>query len=118
MKGIFHAKNWRLATSLILVVGLAVFAWLHRDQLTREALMEYGKQLNPVVFVALFIILPLLGVPVSVFLVLLGIRFGFPVGMAITAAVMMIHHGIAYRIGHGGFREGFRAWLDRKGYHS
>lgn len=117
MNGIFNPLNrWRLVTLIVLVIGLAILAWLHRDQLTREALMDYGKGLNAVVFVALFIFLPMLGFPVSVFLVLLGIRFGFPVGMAITAAVMMVHHGIAYRIGHGGFRERFRGWLDRKGY--
>lgn len=47
-------------------------------------------------FVALFIVLPLVGFPVSVFLLLLGAKFGLAQAVAIMFGVMAIHVGVSF----------------------
>ena len=107
------------AKTAIFLVSLAVLGWwvyLHQDELTREAVTEFGKQLPAVWFVALFLILPLAGFPVSIFLVLAGIRFGFVWGMVVSSVAMFFHNFAAYRLTHGLFRCRLRGFLERAGY--
>jgi uncharacterized membrane protein YdjX (TVP38/TMEM64 family) len=63
-----------------------------------------------------FILLPLAGVPVSVFLLLAGVRFGFWGGMGATMVAMFLHHLIAFHVIHTWLRERVRAGLERRGY--
>ena len=97
MMRILHPRHRvRLIMVILLTIGLGVLTYIHRDQLTRESLVAYGRGINAPVFITLFMFLPLVGFPVSVFLFLLGIRFGFTTGMGITAIGMMLHHAVAY----------------------
>ena len=101
------------------LVAIALVAWYaltHRDELTREALVAYGKDLPAGWFVAAFLILPLAGFPLSIFLLLAGIRFGLGGGMAVSAAGVVFHHIAAYRLTHGLFRERLRQRLKRAGH--
>lgn len=92
------------------------FAYTHRADLSRETLIAYGEGLPAITFTAAFLILPLLGFPLGIFLVLAGVRFGFAGGMAISSVAIIFHHVAAFRIAHGWFRDPVRHWLDRAGY--
>jgi uncharacterized membrane protein YdjX (TVP38/TMEM64 family) len=103
----------------LLLLAVALVAWLaysHRADLDRDHLMGYGRGLPAGWFVAAFLILPLLGFPISIFLVLAGIRFGLAGGMAISAVAVIVHHFVAYHLAHGWFRSPVRRRLDRAGY--
>ena len=106
----------KFAVALVLLAAVAWLAYAHRDDLSREALTTWGKSLPATWFIAAFFVLPLLGFPVSVFLVLAGIRFGLGGGMAVTAAAVIIHHFGAYRLAHGFFRDRVRHRLEHAGY--
>ncbi len=89
---------------------------MHRAELNRETLLVYGEKLPAGTFAAAFLILPLLGCPLSIFLILAGVRFGFGGGMAVSSVAIIFHHLAAFRIAHGWFRDPVRRWLDRAGY--
>lgn len=55
-----------------------------------------SEQTSPATFFALMAVLPILGFPISVFLVVAGLKFGLLVGLAVSAAVMPIHLAAAY----------------------
>lgn len=78
--------------------------------------MARGLALPAGGFIAVFLILPLIGFPVGILLVLVGIRFGFVGGMAVAAGGMLFHNIVAYRISHGWLRERVKARFERAGY--
>jgi uncharacterized membrane protein YdjX (TVP38/TMEM64 family) len=92
------------------------FAYAHRADLDRDHLVDYGRGLPAGWFLAAFLILPLLGFPVSIFLVLAGIRFGLVGGMLMSALAVVAHHFAAFYLAHGWFRSPVRRRLDRAGY--
>lgn len=105
---------------IILLLATAVlagwFAYTHRADFSRETLIAYGEKLPAVTFTVAFLILPLLGCPLGIFLVLAGVRFGFGGGMVLSSVAIIFHHLAAFRIAHGWFRDPVRRWLDRAGY--
>lgn len=107
---------WKTAIALLAVAAAAWFLHAHRGGLTREAILAYGKGLPVGWFFAAFLVLPVAGFPVSVFLVLAGIRFGLGGGMAVAAGGMLFHHFAVYRLTHGLFRDRLRQRLERAGY--
>jgi uncharacterized membrane protein YdjX (TVP38/TMEM64 family) len=61
-------------------------------------------------------VLPLLGVPVSLFLLVIGIRFGLGWGILLTSVAMTFHHLAVFRITHGLLHRRVRGWCQRLGY--
>jgi uncharacterized membrane protein YdjX (TVP38/TMEM64 family) len=105
--------------TIVMLLTMALLGWLiylHRDDLSKEAIFKFGHELPVTGFLALFLILPLTGFSVSIFMILAGIRFGFAGGMAVTAGMVLIHNIAAYRLTHGLFRTRFRNFLERSGY--
>ncbi len=92
------------------------FAYIHRGDLNRETLMAFGQSLPAGWFIAAFFVLPLVGFPVSLFLLLTGIRFGLGPGMALSSAAVIFHHLAAFLLAHGWFRNPVRHRLERAGY--
>ena len=108
----------RLKAAIVLV-SLALLTWLivaHQDELSKKAIIEFGREVPTTWFVLGFLVLPLLGFPVSILLVLAGIHFGFPGGMAASAVAVCFHNFAAYRLTHGLFRTRVRGFLERAGY--
>jgi uncharacterized membrane protein YdjX (TVP38/TMEM64 family) len=108
----------RLKTAMVLL-SLVVLIWLihaHQDELSKEAIIGFGKEIPSGWYLLLFFLLPLVGFPVSIFLVLAGIHFGFSGGMAASTVTVFFHNFIAYRLTHGLFRDRLRAYLERNGY--
>ena len=110
-------RHW-VKLLLLAVIIVAGCWWLHshRVEWSREAVVSYGKGLSPVWFIITFLVLPLLGFPISVMLVLAGVRFGFWGGMALAAVGVFFHHIAAFRIVHGLFRQRLRDRIERAGY--
>jgi len=103
----------------IALVSLVCLAWLihaHQDELSKEALIKFGREIPSGWFMLAFLVLPLLGVPISVFLVLAGIHFGFTGGMAASTVAVFFHNFAAYRLTHGLFRARMRGFLEKAGY--
>jgi uncharacterized membrane protein YdjX (TVP38/TMEM64 family) len=106
----------KIALVALALVALAWWIYRHQDELSKEALIGLGKSLPALWFLALFLVLPLAGFPISVFLILAGIRFGFWGGLAASGVAVFFHNFAAYRLTHGLFRTRLRAFLDRAGY--
>ncbi len=62
------------------------------------------NNVNPVVFLLLMLILPIAGVPLSIFLLLVGIKFGILWGVLLTGVLMFFHMIITYYIVHSFLR--------------
>jgi uncharacterized membrane protein YdjX (TVP38/TMEM64 family) len=110
-------RHWVKITPLLAAAALASwFAYAHREGLNRETLIVYGRGLPVGWFLAAFLVFPLTGFPVSIFLFLAGIRFGLGGGMAVSAGAVAFHHVAAFYLAHGSFRDPVRHRLERAGY--
>lgn len=108
--------RWRIAVGAIALAAIAWLAIVHRDELTRESLTNFGEHLNAGWFSALFLLLPLLGFPINIFLFLAGVKFGFAGGMLFAAAGIAIHNAAAFWLVHSFFHDRVRGWLEGKGH--
>ncbi len=102
--------KWRILIGVIFAAGLAYGLIHEREHLTRQNILAYGESLPAVWLMLGFFLLPLVGFPISICLLLLGIRFGFWNGMLATAIGMTFHHFAAFFVVHGSFR----GWIHRK----
>lgn len=98
------------------MVVIAWFLHAHRDGLNRETLVAYGKGLHAVTFFLAFLILPLAGFPLSIFLFLAGVRFGLQGGMLVSGVAVLFHNFAAFRLAHGLFRSRVRNRLRKAGH--
>lgn len=105
----------KIAIAFFLVVLTAWFIYVHRGYLDRETIEAIGGRL-PVGWVILaYLFLPLLGFPVSILLVMVGLRLGMGWGMATVALGLLLQHYIAFYLTHKWFRNRLRSFFERKG---
>jgi len=116
LSDIVHKHLWKIVVLLILAALVAWYVHDHYEDWSREKVVAYGKSLPVVWFLLAFLILPLLGFPISILLVLAGIRFGLGWGMVVAAAGVAVHNVSAYYLIHGWFRHPMRQRLERAGY--
>ena len=107
--------SMKLVAGLVLV-ALAGWLFLHRAEISRDSVIAYGKGLPAFAFIAAFLVLPLLGFPTTVFLVLAGIRFGLAGGMAISAVAIVGHHLAAYPLARKWFHDPLQDRLVKWGH--
>jgi uncharacterized membrane protein YdjX (TVP38/TMEM64 family) len=102
-------KLWLIAAAAGIFCMLAMLYWLLHDE--AAALMSYAmdKERHPLLFIALYALLPMVGFPISAFLVLLGIKFGSWLGVLIMFGGMPIHLFVALFVSHSFLR----SWLYR-----
>ncbi|WP_035609222.1 VTT domain-containing protein [Haloferula sp. BvORR071] len=105
----------KLVSAVLLMALAAWFVWNHRADLSRENLVARGREFHAAWFIAAFFILPVIGFPVNVLLLLAGVRFGLPGGMALAAGGTFFHHFAVYRICHGWLREKVQRRLEKAG---
>lgn len=106
---LFLKRHWGgLVVILLLAAGVWYLLRHHEGKLNREAILAYGMSLPPALIMAAFFILPLLGFPVSVLLILLGLRFGIAWGMVIVTVGMFFHLLVVYGIARSGLRDKMR----------
>ena len=63
-----------------------------------------NRSTNPLVFAALMAVLPIFGIPVSIFLVLVGMIFGITTGILVTGGLMLFHLVATWFLVHSLFR--------------
>ena len=87
-----------LITALVLLGTLFVgAAFLLGDHLSLEkTLALINNDLSPLLFVSLMIVLPILGFPISVFLVITGIKFGIFSAVLLWFLVLPVHALLGY----------------------
>jgi uncharacterized membrane protein YdjX (TVP38/TMEM64 family) len=105
----------KVAAALIILLLAGWFIWHHRADLGRETLVARGKELHAAWFIVAFFVLPVFGFPLSVVLLLAGVRFGLGWGMVLATAGTFFHHFAAFYIAHGSFRDSVRLRLERAG---
>lgn len=112
----FLKRHWG-KIAMVMAVALGVWIYhLNGGEFSREAIVAYGKSVSPGWFIAGFFILPLVGFPISVLLVLAGVKFGLWGGMALATAGVFFHNIVAYQLVHRWFRERFSRWLEKSGH--
>lgn len=110
----------RITVLIAGVFGLALLAVLGLSLLgpdVREALVLFinGIQ-DPWIFFPLMAVLPVLGCPISVFLVPVGARYGLVPGLAIMAAVTPLHLLIIWLMARSFLRRPVEVFLKKKGH--
>jgi len=80
-----------------------------------RAFLEGG--IDPGLFLLLMALLPVLGFPFSVFLVLAGVKFGAFGGMLATACVLPVHMSLCFVLARFCVRTPLLRFLERRGYH-
>ena len=75
-----------------------------------------GTESHRGIFVALFVILPLVGFPISVFLVLLGAKFSGIIGVLIMVAGMAVHLAVGFPAANTLIRPLIEHWLSKTRY--
>ena len=108
----------KIASTLVILLLAGWMIWHHRADLSREALVAWGKELHPAWFIAAFCILPVLGFPLSILLLLAGVRFGLTGGMILATLGTFFHHFAAFYLAHGSFRDSVRRRLEKAGRRS
>ncbi len=101
----------RVAVLLVLfltLLALAVYAVVNHQPIA--ALQNYlENRVHPALFILLMAVLPILGVPISMFLVLVGMRFGIAAGITLSAVLMLFHLTATYYLVHSFLR----VWIGR-----
>ncbi len=86
---------------LSLIVGGAVLTFLLFSYHPADLLTQYiNGDANVYVFALLMALLPLAGMPISIFLVLVGMLYGIPGGIALTGALEAFHLVMTYYLVH------------------
>jgi len=99
-----------------LLVAVAVGLKLYGPEWDKEALVAYAEQLPGSLFIAGFVVLPMVGGPVSLFLIAAGLKFGVIGGMLVAAGCIGVHNLVAYRLTHSYFKTPVKRFLLRRGY--
>ncbi|MBW1990367.1 MAG: VTT domain-containing protein, partial [Deltaproteobacteria bacterium] len=74
------------------------------------------SDVHPLAFVALFALLPPVGVPISVFLIMAGARYGLAGGMGLTLLLMPLHLLACYFLGGRFFKEPVKKMARNRGW--
>lgn len=90
---------WIVAAAVLIFV----LAYHQGDAVVR--LHDYlQNHVNPFIFLLLMLILPIIGAPLSIFVLLVGLKFGLLIGLMITALLMGLHMICTYYIVHSFLR--------------
>jgi uncharacterized membrane protein YdjX (TVP38/TMEM64 family) len=95
---------------VLLIAGGYLLYHFHLVGMLRHYLEGY---VPPSVFIVLMAILPVAGVPISLFLVLVGMKFGIAGGILLTAALMSFHMATTYYLVHTLLRDRIARLLRR-----
>lgn len=110
-------KVYRIAAAAgIFGLLAALLYWLLKDE--AAALMAYAadEQTHPFLFIALYALLPMIGFPISAFLVLLGVKFGSWLGVLIMFGGIPIHLLAALLVSHSFLRTQLRRFFEKMNY--
>ncbi len=84
----FTYKKWLL---LILIVTVAVFLGVYHEQIKIFLNYMVNENTHPVLFVIFFMTLPIIGFPITLFLIIIGAKFGYYTGTFLMFVCMPVH---------------------------
>lgn len=98
-----------MLTGLLLILGAAAVYAGFKYPGWEWIIRQLHESTHPVLILGLFVVLPVLGFPISIFLILLGLRFGPWYGILFMLAGMPLH-----LLGSFGLSHSFlRPWMQR-----
>ncbi len=101
-----------LAVLFFALLAIAVYAVINHEPIA--VLKNYlENRVHPALFILLMAVLPICGVPISIFLVLVGMRFGIATGIVLTAVTMLFHLAATYFLVHSFLRMWITGMLQR-----
>lgn len=105
--------TWTSIFRYACVAGLGAFLlyFYQRGDLDQETLKQAGAALPTWLFVVAWLILPLLGFPISVVLLATGMKLSLEMAMAMTVIGMGVHTFSAWHIAHGCLRQRLQSLL-------
>lgn len=103
------SRQWIGIAIGVLVIAAVIYFYRSIDL---RAWREAATRWNPVVVIAALMILPLLFFPVSVLQVMVGVRFGSAVGMALVFVSIVFHLLVSYGLVKR-FRPYFERWTQK-----
>ncbi len=89
---------------LILLVAVLILPFLFLLEPSDWQRVITDPHTNPLLFIGLMAVLPIVGVTIIIFLVFVGIKFGTMAGILITGLLMLFHMLVAYLISHSFLR--------------
>jgi uncharacterized membrane protein YdjX (TVP38/TMEM64 family) len=105
--------RYGLAAGGLLAALLAVWLWDDAAAFIRYAV---NPQTHAGLFLLMFVLLPLVGFPISAFLVLIGVKFGAGYGVLITLAVMPLHLLVSFLVANSFLRSLLQRCLETMNY--
>jgi len=108
---VVRAHPWRFALGVMIALAFGYGAYAFGEEWSREEMVAFGRRVPAWLLLVSFVVMPLFGLPISLFLLLVGLRFGFGWGLALTTVAIYFHNFAAYHIAHGLFRNRVRRWL-------
>lgn len=102
---------WAILAACVLV---ALLVW--KTDPVRWVQVLINRETNPILFIGLMTLLPVVGFPITVFLILVGIKFGSLGGMLVTALTMPVHMTLSYVLARTLFRDLLQDLLQKRGY--
>lgn len=75
-----------------------------------------NEKTPPVLFIALMALLPCIGFPIVIFLVLAGVKFGLAGGILVAAMTLPVHLLVSFFLGHSVLRPRLQALLQKQDY--
>lgn len=101
-----------LIAALLLIAGLCL--WWFGPRIDKDEIIRFGRSIPAWSVIAAMLVLPMLGFPISVLLVVIGLRFGLGWGAAISFGCIYLHHLAAWPLCRMRAGEPLRNWLRRK----
>ncbi len=109
-------RHWIKAFVIVLLAGGGCWYLSQQGGVSMERITAYVRALPAGWFIVAFLFLPLAGVPISPFLIICGVRFGFAAGMGVAAAAILVHNFLAFHLVHGRFKQWMSERLTRRGH--
>jgi len=105
-------NRWLAALLLVSVLAMLVLAfyWLVRLNLIQQITALINKNTPTTLFILLMLLLPLVGAPLSLFIFVLGVKFGVGYGILLLVLIMPFHILVAYGIARN-LRQPIRNYL-------
>ncbi|MCC5805739.1 MAG: hypothetical protein JJU00_05355 [Opitutales bacterium] len=113
-----RARRRGSAASLVAFGALIAggLGWLAWHDFEVESLLDTLRATNPLVFLGLMTVLPLVGFPIAVFYLYAGTAFSWPLAWGLCVAALALNMAAAYVLGVRMLRRPVSDWLSAHGY--
>ena len=109
-----HQRMLLLLTGVLLLAGIMYAVWQYDTSGWIGFLIN--QKTHPLLFIALMAALPTVGFPISIFLVLVGVKFGISVGIAVAALILPIHMAASFLVANSVLHPRIEGILRKRGY--